>query len=45
MSKKLQELWQNLTRKFTVCGYVVDGKLPENCSVCRPPKTKIQRID
>jgi len=28
----------------TVCGYVSDGKLPENCPVCGAPETKFNKI-
>ncbi|UCH32495.1 MAG: rubrerythrin family protein [Candidatus Bathyarchaeota archaeon] len=29
----------------TTCGYVSDGKLPENCPICGAPKTKFQSVD
>lgn len=29
----------------TVCGYVADGKLPENCPICGAPKTKFEKAD
>jgi rubrerythrin len=29
----------------TVCGYVADGKLPENCPVCGAPKTKFEKVN
>jgi rubrerythrin len=28
-----------------VCGYISDGKAPDNCPVCGAPKTKFQKID
>ncbi len=29
----------------TVCGYVVEGKLPENCPICNSPKSKFEKVD
>lgn len=29
----------------TVCGYVADGKTPENCPVCGAPRTKFEKVD
>lgn len=28
----------------TACGYVSDGKLPENCPICGAPKAKFEKI-
>ncbi len=29
----------------TICGYVSDGKLPENCPICGAPKRKLRKVD
>jgi len=29
----------------TVCGYVADGKTPENCPICNAPKEKFKKAD
>ena len=28
-----------------VCGYVSDGKLPDNCPICGAPETKFKKVD
>ena len=28
-----------------VCGYVADGKVPENCPICGAPKAKFQKVN
>ena len=40
-------IWERETSYFlcSVCGYVADGKIPENCPVCGAPSRLFERVD